>query len=132
MKKTNYPREAGLITGYHHEYYGVNDGYGYFRAYLQQYRKNNPAAKQDYCISYDRQPLVDFKAIAYFPAKILEIIDVFDSLTDPNRVYRKPMKPEEALELMREQFIVKNLKIDPILFDIFSAFIQEQESKNKS
>ena len=129
MKKTNYPKEAGLITGYHHEYYGSADGYGYFRAYLQQYKKHNPAAKQDYCIAYDREPILDFKAHAYFPAKILEIIDIYDSLTDPNRAYKKPMAPEEALVLMKEQFIVKQRKIDFILFDIFAAFIRKQAAQ---
>ena len=127
MTKTNYPMEASLITGYHHEYYGDSAGYGYFRAYLQQYRKANPDAKQDYCITYEIQPILDYLALAYFPAKVLEIIDVYDSITDPNRVYRKAMTPEEALSMMREEFIVKHPKLDMILFDIFDAFIREKE-----
>ena len=127
MTKTNYPMEASLITGYHHEYYGDADGYGYFRAYLQQYKKENPDAKQDYCITYELQPILDYQALAYFPAKVLEIIDVYDSVTDPNRVYRKAMTPEEALSMMREEFIEKRPKIDVILFDIFDAFIREKE-----
>ncbi|MDR3020349.1 MAG: metal-dependent phosphohydrolase [Treponema sp.] len=127
MEKTNYPKEACLITGYHHEYYGDPDGYGYFRAYLQQYKKSNPDAKQDFCMTYDLEPMVDYKAIAYFPAKVLEIIDIFDSLTDPMRVYRKPMSPDEALVMMREQFIDKQYKIDVILFDIFVDFINERD-----
>jgi hypothetical protein len=84
MTKTNYPMEASLITGYHHEYYGDPAGYGYFRAYLQQYKKSNPAAKLDYCITYELEPMLDYHALAYFPAKVLEIIDVYDSLTDPH------------------------------------------------
>jgi len=127
MTKTNYPMEASLITGYHHEYYGDSAGYGYFRAYLQQYKKVNPAAKQDYCITYELEPILDYQALAYFPAKVLEIIDVYDSLTDPNRLYKKPMTPTEALELMRHEFIEKHLKIDPILYHIFELFIKEQQ-----
>jgi hypothetical protein len=130
MTKTSYPMEASLITGYHHEYYGDPNGYGYFRAYLQQYKKQNPEAKQDYVITYDLEPMLDYQALAYFPAKVLEIIDVFDSVTDPNRVYRKALSPQEALAMMREEFIDKHLKIDPILFDIFSEYIMEKESKN--
>jgi len=129
MTKTNYPMEASLITGYHHEYYGDAAGYGYFRAYLQQYRKQNPDAKQDYCITYELEPILDYQALAYFPAKILEIIDVYDSVTDPNRVYRKSMSPEDALTMMREEFIEKHLKIDPILFDIFDSFIREKQAR---
>jgi len=131
MTKTNYPMEASLITGYHHEYYGDVDGYGYFRAYLAQYKKANPDAKQDYCITYDLEPIMDYQALAYFPAKVLEIIDVFDSVTDPQRAYRKSMSAEEALVMMKEQFIDKNPKIDAILFDIFTTFIQEKEKQNQ-
>ena len=127
MAKTNYPMEASLITGYHHEYYGDSAGYGYFRAYLQQYKKANPDAKQDYCITYELQPILDYQALAYFPAKVLEIIDVYDSVTDTHRVYHKAMTPEEALSMMREEFIEKHHKIDVILFDIFDTFIREKE-----
>ncbi|MDR0322241.1 MAG: metal-dependent phosphohydrolase [Treponema sp.] len=127
--KTNYPIEAALITGYHHEYYGDSDGYGYFRAYLQRYKKDNPQAKQDYCIAYELEPMMDYQALAYFPAKVLEIVDIFDSLTDPNRVYRKAMLPEDALKMMREEFIEKRPKIDIILFDLFSSFIHEKEAQ---
>jgi len=129
VTKTNYPVEASLITGYHHEYYGDSAGYGYFRAYLQQYKKINPNAKQDYCITYDLEPILDYQALAYFPAKLLEIIDVYDSLTDPNRLYREPMSPEGALLVMHEEFIRKHLKLDPILFHIFESFIREKELK---
>lgn len=128
MTKTNYPMEAGLITGYHHEYYGDSAGYGFFRAYLQQYKKQKPEAKQDYCITYELEPILDYQALAYFPAKVLEIIDVYDSLTDPHRIYRKPMTPMEALEMMHEEFIAKRLKIDPILFSFFVNFTKKREN----
>jgi len=131
INKTNYPVEASLITGYHHEYYGDSSGYGYFRAHLEQYKKENPDVKQEYCISYDLEPILDYKALAYFPAKVLEIIDVYDSVTDPNRVYRQPLKPADALAMMREDFIVKKHKIDPIIFDIFETFITEKLASGK-
>ena len=127
INKTNYPPEAALITGYHHEYYGDADGYGYFRSYLAKYKKANPKARQHSCISYDIVPMLDYQALAYFPAKVLEIIDVFDSLTDPNRKYKKTMTSEEALAMMRAEFIEKRCKIDPILFDIFSGFIRTRQ-----
>ena len=126
MNKTNYPRQAGLITGYHHEYYGDPNGYGYFRAYLAKYKQANPKAAQDFCITFELEPMLDFQALAYFPAKILEIVDVFDSLTDANRKYRKPLSPVEALAMMREEFIEKNLKLDPVLFDLFDDFIKDK------
>jgi len=127
--KTNYPREASLIIGYHHEYYGDPDGYGFFRAYLANYKKDNPNVKPDYCISYELEPILDYHTLAYFPAKVLEIIDVFDSVTDPHRVYHKAITSKEAIDMMREEFIKKHLKIDPILFDIFDKFIHEKQKE---
>jgi HD-GYP domain-containing protein (c-di-GMP phosphodiesterase class II) len=124
MDKTNYPREAGLITGYHHEYYGHPNGYGYFREFLDAYKRANPAATQDYVMSYTIEPVIDYEVLAYFPAKMLEIVDVFDSLTDPNRKYRSPLSKSEALDMIREQFIEKNHKIDPILFTLFTEFFE--------
>jgi len=130
VTKTNYPQEASLITGYHHEYYGNPAGYGYFRDSLDNYKKINPNVKQDYCMTYELEPLLSFKALAYFPAKILEIVDVYDSVTDTNRVYRKPLSPKEALVMMREEFITKNLKIDPLLFELFTDFIKGNKDPN--
>ncbi|GBU29341.1 hypothetical protein R84B8_02905 [Treponema sp. R8-4-B8] len=127
ISKTNYPKEASLIIGYHHEYYGDPDGYGFFRAYFARYKKDNPIARQDFCIGYELEPVLDFQVLAYFPAKVLEIIDVFDSLTDPHRAYRHPMSYKEAIKMMRDEFINKHHKLDLILFDIFVAFIKEKD-----
>jgi len=128
LKKTNYPREAGLMAGYHHEYYGDPDGYGPYRNDLQEHQRRIANKKQDYCITYEMEEVLSFKTLAYFPAKVLEIIDVYDSLTDPHRVYRKSMSSDEALDVMYKEFIIQRRKIDPILFDLFIAFIREKES----
>lgn len=132
MNKTNYPMEASLITGYHHEYYGNPEGYGYFRDYFEYYKKANPHIKPEYCMTFETESIMNCHALAYFPAKILEIVDVYDSVTDANRVYRKALNPGEALIMMRDEFITKKLKIDPILYELFVGFIQkkaEQHSK---
>ncbi len=126
MEKTSYPREAGLITGYHHEYYGHPAGYGYFREFLEEYKRNNPQATQDYVMSYTMEPIIDYQVLAYFPAKMLEIVDVFDSLTDPNRKYRSPLSSDEALQMIGTEFVQNNTKIDPILFDLFLEFMDER------
>jgi response regulator RpfG family c-di-GMP phosphodiesterase len=127
MNKTNYTREAGLITGYHHEYYGDSAGYGYFREFLENYLKQNPKARTDYCIAYNMEAIVDYEALAFFPAKVLEIVDIYDALTDPNRKYRSPLSPSDAIELIRTQFIEEHLKVDPILFEIFIAYMKDQD-----
>ena len=124
--KTTYAEEVGFIVGQHHEYYDDDSGYGYYRENLRQNRVKNPSAKQDYCISYELEPIQKCMALAYFPAKVLEIIDVHDSLTDPNRIYRKAVTSDEAIAMMREEFILKRLKLDPILFDIFVAYLRRK------
>lgn len=129
MNKTNYSASAGLITGYHHEYYNNKDGYGYFREFLEQYRKDNPKASLDYCMAFDMESIVDYRALAYFPAKVIEIVDIYDSLTDKNRKYRKPLPAEKALEFMRKTFLEDTAKIDPILFDMFCDYITQKPEK---
>ena len=125
--KTNYPRDACIIAGYHHEYYGDQAGYGNFRSELEQFKKANPQVKPKYCVAFDIASIAKFESLAFFPAKVLEIIDVFDSVTDPNRKYRKPMTTEEALAMMRKEFIEQHQKIDYVLYDIFSEFVREKE-----
>jgi len=126
LKKTNYPREAALMAGYHHEYYGDPDGYGPYRDDLFEHKRRIANKKQDYCITYELESILSFQTLAYFPAKVLEIIDVYDSLTDPFRVYRKSMSSEEALDVMYKEFIIQRRKIDPILFDLFTVYIRER------
>jgi hypothetical protein len=125
MNKTSYPRDAGLITGYHHEYYGDPSGYGFYRTCFEQNRKLNPQMKPNACIAYDLEPMAGYEVLAFFPAKLLEIVDVFDSLTDPNRKYRKVMTTEEALTTIQEDFVNKHPKIDIILFELFLKFMHE-------
>ena len=130
INKTNYPRDAAFITGYHHEYYGDPAGYGYYRTFLENYKKMNPNAKMESCISYEIEPVIDCETLAYFPAKLLEIIDVYDSLTDPSRKYKKAMTTEEAVTVMKDEFIIKHRKLDPVLFDLFVKFIDESVSSS--
>jgi hypothetical protein len=128
INKTNYPREAALITGYHHEYYGDPSGYGYYRSFLEQSKMAAPHKKLESCISYEIEPVLNCETLAFFPAKLLEIVDIFDSLTDPNRKYKKAVTPEEAIVIMREEFIEKHIKLDAILFDLFIKFVRETSS----
>ncbi|MDR2733212.1 MAG: metal-dependent phosphohydrolase [Spirochaetota bacterium] len=125
LNKTNYPRGASLIAGWHHEYYGDPSGYGSFRSLLEKHLKTNPDMKPAYCIAYDIKRMTTCEALAFFPVKMLEIVDVYDALTDPNRRYRKALAPQEALALMEEEFVRKNPKLDIILFDLFLKFMQE-------
>jgi HD-GYP domain-containing protein (c-di-GMP phosphodiesterase class II) len=127
MKKMDYPPQAGLITGYHHEYYNHPSGYGYYRALLAKHLEKNPKRPPGYCIAYTVNTLAGFQALAYFPAKLIEIVDVYDALTDPNRIYKPPLPPEDAVKVMENQFIREEMKLDPILFHLFLEFLEKEQ-----
>lgn len=121
LKRTVYPPVVSAIAGLHHEYYGHSSGYGTLRDLIK--RKYPTGNQPDYCISYSLHDVYNGKAMGFFPAKILEIVDIYDALTDPERKYRSPLKPNEAVDFMRENFINIETKVDPILFDMFELFL---------
>lgn len=120
-------RCAALMAGSHHEYYGHPLGYGIFRSIydpLAQARGVRPSS----ALTMDVLQAESRQSLAYFPAKILEIVDIFDALTDPGRAAlgRKVHSVREALEVLRKSFLEEDLKIDPLLFDLFCRFLVEE------
>ena len=119
---------TGLL---HHDYYGAPYGYHQLGTFQNRFEERR-GSKRDtsptkYCISYNINDVGYGNTLSYFPNKILEIIDVYDAMTDSEKKYRsKPMTPEEALTLIRKDFLEgDHLGIDPILFDIFTDFLHE-------
>jgi len=127
INKTNYCKEAAFITGYHHDYYGNNGSYGIYTSYLNNFRKKYPGKLQDFCIGFELENLVKCEVLAYFPAKVLEIIDTYDSLTDINRTSSKILSHNEAIDTMWNLYIIRYRRLDPILFDIFVKFRNAKE-----
>lgn len=129
---SEYPLEVILTVAFHHEYYG--QGYGPFQNFYEQKILRQPQFKMSTVLTYDAKVIYNCDAFAYFPAKMLEIVDVYDALIDPARKYRggKIFTAEESLKLMRDDFIVEHLKLDPILFDIFVDFIGQTLNKDFS
>lgn len=116
VKRTSYPLEVSALVGFHHEYYGHETGYGPFRQI-----HDNPI--QDFCISDSIDDVISGKIKSYLPVKFLEIIDIYDALTDPERQYKKPLQPNDAIKVMIENYIDKEVRIDPIIFDIFKLYL---------
>lgn len=118
-----YPLEVILTVAFHHEYYGL--GYGPFEHFYELKRIKHPQFRISNVLTYDAKVIDSCDSFAYFPAKMLEIIDVYDALIDPARKYRggKTFTPIEALTIMRKDFIENQVKLDPILFDIFVEFL---------
>ncbi len=122
VKTREFDSEVAMLAALHHEYYNDAAGYGISKLLFQETLKKYKTPQ--YCLTYDIAELKNGRALAYVPIKILEIIDVFDALTDKNRRYReKEFSIDEALKLMKSDFIDKSLKIDPILFTIFLDYI---------
>ncbi len=124
-----YSLEVLLTVAFHHEYYG--HGYGPFNTFYKNKVKSQPQFRFHSILTYDADASDKCDALAYFPSKVLEIIDVYDALIDPARKYRlgKVFSPLQALTIMKEDFIEKHTKIDPIIFDIFVSFMAESDSR---
>jgi len=122
IKTREFDQEVAFLAALHHEYYNDSAGYGISKILFPESSRKYKTPQ--YCMTYEISDLKNGRALAYVPIKILEIVDVFDALTDKSRKYReKEFAVDEALELMKIEFIDKNLKIDPILFTIFLDYI---------
>ena len=127
---SEYPLEVILTVALHHEYYGL--GYGPYEKLHNMKTEKYQGFQIQRIMSYNAKAIDDCEAFAYFPAKMLEIIDVYDALMDPARKYRggKTFTPEESLNIMREDFIEKQVKLDPILYDVFVEFLSNSIEKD--
>lgn len=127
---SEYPLEVILTVALHHEYYGL--GYGPYEKLHNMKTEKYQGFQIQRIMSYNAKAIDDCEAFSYFPAKMLEIIDVYDALMDPARKYRggKTFTPEEALNIMREDFIEKQVKLDPILYDVFVEFLSNSIEKD--
>lgn len=123
VKTREFGSDVALLAGLHHEYYNHTSGYGISRILFPENRKkyNSPL----YAMSYNIDDVKNGSAMSYVPAKILEIIDVFDALTDKNRKYRdREFSVDEALVIMNDEFVQKETKLDPVLFSIFTDYVK--------
>ncbi len=125
MKKSAYRQPIASLAGLHHEYYGHPQGYGVFRDLYEEHRKKHSGHQFACIMSCQYEDLVNYRSLAYMPAKILEIVDVYDALIDKDRLYKAPMSPLEALSFMRKTMIDNDLKLDPIFFDLFVKFLNK-------
>ncbi|MBN2658381.1 MAG: hypothetical protein JXR86_15075 [Spirochaetales bacterium] len=126
LQKSVYSRKIAAIAGFHHEYYGHKSGYGYYRELKALMELDQRAHRHDSCISYNLEDLNRFATLAYLPVKFLEIVDVFDAVTDPVRTYKSYMGTAQALKFIRTEFIDNNKKLDIILFDLFVRFMASE------
>ena len=124
----NYNDNISLIVGMHHEYYGY--GNGVIEIINKRFNENkilNPSS----LISDSADDIQTLQSLAFFPAKVLEIIDLFDTTVMPQKSYgRKDMKTEDAVKLIYDNYIVKETQLDPILFELFVDFLIDIKKEN--
>ncbi len=132
VKTREFESEVSILAALHHEYYNDETGYGIAKLLFPEAARKFKVPH--HCLSYNLSDLKSGLSIAYVPAKMLEIVDVFDALLDKQRKYRKSeFTVDEALGIMKNEFIVKKTKIDPILFSVFLDFIgQNAQMKDGS
>src|SRR5208337_2053102 len=115
-----YSFTVSSMAAFHHELYGSNAGYNFTNAIISKLSKvKRDTVNINYFITYDEKEFINGLALAYFPIKILEIVDIFDALKN-----KKKKSTFETLLMMKKEFITKSLKIDPILYTIFLEFNQ--------
>ncbi len=124
----NYNDNISLIVGMHHEYYGY--GNGVIEIINKQFNENrelNPSS----LVSDNADDVQTLQSLAFFPAKVLEIIDLFDTTVMPQKIYnRKDMNAEDAVKLIYDNYIIKETQLDPILFELFVDFLIDIKKEN--
>ena len=111
---------VALTVALHHEYYSY--GYGLFTELYRATMKRNPQHEIEYIMSYDYKDILTLQSLTYLPAKILEVIDVYDTLTKSIGKSEK-----EAVQYMIEDFLNKETMLDPIMLDIFIRYLNEKK-----
>ena len=119
---------SGLL---HHDYYFKDGGYNQLNTFQSKFidrRKNQrEQSPTKYFMSFNINDVGYKTTYSYFPNKVIEILDIFDAMTDKDKKYReKPYSIEDALKTMRKEYIdIKKPGLDPILFNIFVDYIHE-------
>ena len=113
-----YNDDVSLIVGLHNEYYGYGDGI--FLNYYNTIINTKPFFKPYYIVSFDYSDSLKLTSLSYFPSKILEIVNLFDNILYSNG---DCSDYNDVLIYMKENYLQKEVKIDPIIFDIFSSFV---------
>ncbi len=131
VKSRVIPQDVAAISALHHEYYGHPSGYGVSKFLFPVVREKMKTSSPYFptYMSMNFEDVKNARSMAFLPAKMLEIHDVFDGLT--NRSRPNPKGTSEAISIMRQEMVEDATKLDPILFDIFTEFMAEYIGTDK-
>ncbi|MEI0606629.1 hypothetical protein R4K48_06655 [Brachyspira pulli] len=116
----NQKDEVSLVSGLHHECYGY--GSGVLKNFLDK-KANDPKHKIDFIMTFEPEDILNAEAFAYFPAKMLEIVDIYDTLMFMEG--SRNTNIQDIVMYMKRAFIEDKIAIDPIAFDLFKQFLSE-------
>lgn len=118
-RKTVFSKEAIFVAGNHHIKYGF-EGYGL----LEKNRKFT------WLISNNISDVESGRAYDFLLNRIVQIIDIYDAMTDPARKYKNAMSVSEAFDFMYKKMVVEKTEIDPVLFQSFRQLIESGWSED--
>ncbi len=125
----NYNNDISLIVGMHHEYYGY--GHSILKTIIYTHLRENKVINPLWLISDNADDIETLQSLAFFPAKMLEIVDLFDTTVMPQKNYdREEVSVEEAINIIYDNYIVKETQLDPILFKLFVDFLIDVKKEN--
>lgn len=109
-----------ITSALHHEYYG----YGFTPAKKFIISEDIETYKQKikYLLSFEYDDIINCEVYSYFPSKILEIIDIYDTLSYMND---EKLSPKDVVNYMKTELLEHQIKIDPIIFNLFVQFLAE-------
>ena len=116
IKKTlNFQNDVSLLVGLHHDYYGYSKN-----NLIKQFSNNK---YPDNILSFEAEDFIKGEVYAYVPSKILEIVDIFDVLLFMNS--KKKEKVEDVLKYIKDKLMAEEIKLDPIILDLFINYLSE-------
>lgn len=127
MSKYNYSEDTALTVSLSHDFYDYKKS-----IYYEKYMKRVTTLSNDkiqFAFTYDFPTIAATNALAYFPAKALEIVSLYDRLLYPDIIPEDEymiLSPEQAICIIKEDYLEDVVKVDPIVFDIFVDYINGQ------
>lgn len=121
----NQREESNLVVGLHHECYGY--GSGILKNFFDR-KINDPKHKVDFLMSFEPEDIINAECFAYFPAKMLEVADIYDTLTFMEGKRNK--NSYEVVLFMKQMFTENKIAVDPIILDLFIQFLSDVKGVN--
>ena len=74
-------------------------------------------------MSFEPEDIINANVLSYFPAKMFEIVDIYDTLSFMEG--RRNKNPKDVVLFMQNMFTEEKIAIDPIIFDLFIQFLED-------